>query len=180
MKKQMVTPFSGLSKIRMRGVLSIHVRDARTGRILRSIHKKNTITNQAGDVLRALIAQRTTDPAASRYAIGSMRFGTSSVVATQADTDLLAEVSTIRKELDDTAKTNGVSGEIVFQATLETTDGNGSTLREVGLFTTGVSWVGDVDPATADVFLFARQVHAAVEKTSALTLEYNWAIQFTV
>ena len=168
-----------VSPIKMRGILTIHVKNAKNGAILRTIHKQNVITDDAGNVMRSLIAQRATDHAAAYLALGSMRFGTSSTTPLRSQTDLLAEVSSARKELEDMDKQNGSAGEIQFIATLQSADANGNTLREVGLFTTGTAWDGAQNPANG-LYMFARQIHAPIEKTVALTLEYNWAIQFTV
>jgi len=166
-----------LSRIRMHGVLTIHVRDVETRRILRTVVKRNTITFSAGDIVRALLAQRATDDPVAESQLGSMRFGTSATAPTRYDTNLLGEVSTVRRELTDAKKINGVSGELTLRATMESSAGNGNTYKEAGLFTQGTGWSGAV---SGSLLLFARQVHAAIEKTASVALEYNWALQFTV
>jgi len=165
-----------LSKVKMIGTLTIHVREAKTGRIVRTVIKENTITYDAGDVLRALLAQRATDPAAANLSLASMRFGTSNTAPTRSDTDLLAEVAAVRKQLLDINKTDGITGEITFQATLGTADGNGSTFQEAGLFTRGSTWNDDVG---GSLLMFSRQVHSPIPKTSGFSLDYDWTIQFT-
>ena len=174
---QIIQGNSLLSRMRMVGVLTIHVRDAKTNRVLRTIVKRNTITFAAGDIVRALLSQRATDDTAAELQLGSMRFGTSATSPTRYDTDLLGEVSTVRRELSDAKKVNGVTGELSLRATIEATAGNGNTYREAGLFTKGVSWNGAV---AGSLQCFARQVHAAIEKTGSIALEYNWTLQFTV
>lgn len=168
------------SVMKMQGTLVIHVREAQTRRVLKTIYKRNTITFNAGDIVRALLAQRTvpTDPAPAEYALGSMRFGTSTTAPTRYDTDLLTEVPvlSVRKQLTDAKKVNGVSGEISLLATLDTTDANGYTLSEAGLFTAGTVWNNSVG---GSLQLFARQVHAAIPKTSSISLDYTWTLQFT-
>lgn len=165
------------SRLRMVGTLIIHVKDVR-GRVLRTIHKRNTITFNAGDVVRALLAQRATDPATTELQLGSMRFGTSTTSPTRYDVDLLEEATTVRKQLTDSKKINGVSGELSLQATMETTEGNGLSkpLAEAGLFTLGTLWSANVG---GNLKLWARQVHAPITKTSAISLDYNWTLQFT-
>lgn len=165
-----------LSKVKMIGTLTIHVREAKTGRVVRTVIKENTITYDAGDVLRGLLAQRTTDYAATQLSIGSMRFGTSNTAPTRSDTDLYAEVAAIRKQLLDVNKVDGITGEISFQATLGTADGNGSTFQEAGLFTIGAAWNNDVG---GSLQMFARQIHSPIPKTSGFSLDYDWTIQFT-
>lgn len=159
------------------GNITVRVRDVKTGRILRTVSKRNTITYDAGNVVRALLAQRATDSAASAYSLGSMRFGTSSVAATRADTDLIAEVSAVRKELTDGVKLDGATGELVVQATLASGDGNGNTFQEAGLFTLGTGTYND--PVGTPLLMFARQVHAPLAKTVGIALDYEWALQFT-
>ncbi len=165
-----------LSKIKIIGTLTIHVRDGKTGHVLRTIVKENTITYNAGDVVRALLAQRATDNAAAELALGSMRFGTSTTTPTRNDTNLGSEVAGTREQLQDVNKVDGISGEISLQATLDTTEANGNTLTEAGLFTTGTAWANDVGGTT---YMFARQIHSPIAKTSSISLDYNWKLQFT-
>lgn len=174
---QIIQGNSLLSRLRMHGTLTIHVRDAKTRRVLRTIVKRNTITFAAGDIVRALLAQRTTDDDPAELQLGSMRFGTSNTAATRYDVDLLAEVSSVRRELTDSEKISGVTGEISLRATMEASAGNGNTYREAGLFTRGTAWNGAV---AGSLQCFARQVHASIEKTGSISLEYNWTLQFTV
>lgn len=176
-KVRIIEPTIG--KMKMRGRLTIHVLDSKTGRVLKTIHKQNTITFDAGNIVRGLLAQRATDHAAANLSIASMRFGTDNTTPTRSDTDLIAEVSAVRKQLGDSAKTNGITGEIIFQATLESGDGNGNTFREVALFTRGDTWNNDVN-SSEGLEMFSRQINPAVEKTAGITLEYNWGLQFTV
>lgn len=165
------------SRLRMSGILTIHVIDVKTNRIIQTLIKQNTITFSAGDIVRALLAQRATDAAATEFQLGSMRFGTSNTAPTRYDTDLLGEISAVRRELTDDKKVNGVTGEISLRATMEAGAGNGYTYREAGLFTKGTTWNNAVG---GSLQCYSRQVHSAVEKTSSIALEYNWVLQFTV
>ena len=166
------------SSLKIIGTLTIHAIDVRTGNVVWTFHKRNTIVYDASNIVRSLLAQRTpaADPAPAEYSWGSMRFGTSGTVPTRYDTDLLAEVSTARKQLTDDKKVNGITGEITLQATLGSGDANGYTLREAGIFTQSTLWSADVG---GTLKMFSRQVHPAYEKTSALQLEYGWVMQFT-
>jgi len=165
------------SRLKTVGTLVIRVREAGSGRLIKTLAKRNTITYNAGDIVRAMLAQRATDPAAGNYALGSMRFGTSATAPTRYDTDLLAEVGSTRQRLIDAKKVDGVTGELTLQATLGTSEGNGNTLQEAALFTLGAAnWD---DPVGGTLLMFSRQVHAAVAKTVAITLDYNWTLQFT-
>jgi len=166
------------STMRIQGTLVIHVRDGASQRVLRTIYKRNTITFDAGDIVRSLLAQRTppSDPAPLEYSLGSMRFGTSTVAPTRFDTGLIAEVPAARKELTDLKKVNGIQGEMSLQATLGTADAVGSTLSEAGLFTRGTVWDNAVG---GSLLMFARQIHAPVTKSAFISLDYNWTLQFT-
>jgi hypothetical protein len=170
------------SGVKLYGALTIHVFEAATGRVLRTLSKHNTIVDNARDIVRALLAQRALgaggDPVnIYEYSWGSMRFGTSGTAPTPLQGDLLAEVPAARKELADIKKVNGSTGEITLSATLESGDANGSTLREAGIFTRGPGlWSAGVG---GTLKMFSRQAHPAIEKTSAIRLEYTWVIQFT-
>jgi len=166
-----------VSRLRMIGILRIRVRDVATGKVLRTIIKRNTITYDAGDIVRALLAQRATDTPAAQFQFGSMRFGTSSTATSRNDTNLMAEVTAVRRQLTDLEKLNGGSGELTLHAFMEGTAGNGHTYREAGLFTVGTLWSADVG---GSLMCFARQLHAAIEKTASVALEYDWTLQFTV
>lgn len=175
MKKIQAAPT--LQRVRMQGTLTIRVRDVRTGRILRTLQKRNTITFDAGDIVRALLSQRATDPAPAEYRFGSMRFGTDNTAATRGDTDLIGEIVSVRKELTDGQKVDGVTGEITLDASLQSGDGNGNTFQEAGVFTHG-SGTYDANQG-GTVKMFSRQVHAPLAKTVGLVFDYNWTFQFT-
>lgn len=165
--------------IPMIGTLRIAVRDAKTRKIQKRITIKNKITFLAADVLVELVAQRASDPTASRCLIHSMRMGSSNTTAARSDTNLGAFV--VGVTLADVNKITGAPGELQFIATLEAGDGNGNTLREAGLFTAGAAPSTSDAPGTApgDTRLFARQVHPDIPKTAAIVLDYSWTIAFT-
>lgn len=165
------------SPLTMKGTLVIEVRTAARRRLLRRITKRNVITFDAGDIVRALVAQRATDPVAANFRMGSMRFGANNTPPLRSDTDLIGEVVSVRKELTDLQKVDGLSGEISFTATLQTSDGNGNTFQEAGLFTHGAGvFSANVG---GNVKAFARQVHAPIAKTSGVVFDYTWTLQFT-
>lgn len=166
-----------ISRMRMIGTLTIRVRDVRTGRVLRIWKKRNTITYDAGDVVRDLLAQRATDYPPAQLQLGSMRFGTNALTPSRGDTNLLNEIASVRRQLTDLTKINGGVGEISLHATMEGSAGNGYTYREAGLFTQGAVWNGDIG---GSLQMFTRQVHPTIDKTSAIALEYDWKLQFTV
>jgi len=167
--------------IPMRGDLTIVVRSAISRKQIRRITIRNKITFLAADVLVEMLAQRSTDPDTTYDQIWSMRMGLSNTAASRADQNLGAFA--IGKQLFDVNKVTGVPGELEFTAVLEAGDSNGVTLQEAGLFTRGSA--GSPTPSDlpgpdpGDVHLFARQIHPAIPKTSAIVLEYSWRIAFT-
>ena len=71
-----------------------------------------------------------------------------------------------------------MTGEIELQMTIPTTDANGNTLVEAGLYTRGDQDSPDyADPASHDALMVARQVHAAIVKTSSISVEYTWTFR---
>lgn len=94
-----------------------------------------------------------------------MAVGTSSTAPADGDTALGAEVYraliTHRVQLAEGIK---------FQLYIPTTEANGSTLAECGLFTV----VGDIVNK-----LFARAIFTATPKTSAVTVTISWTISIT-
>lgn len=163
--------------ISLRGDVTMRVRNAKTGELLRRIEIRNTITYEALQVIIRLLAQRTVafggdpnspdpDPAALKF--GSLRVGTGTTPPNRGNTALENEVHSI--ELSDTSLILTLSNpfEIRVVATLEAEFGNGSTLTEAGLYTAGSE--------TESPVLFARQVHAALPKSEALVIDYDWRI----
>jgi hypothetical protein len=178
--------------IKMRGDLRIIVRDSATGRRLRTIEIRNKITFLAADVLVELLAQRATDPQPPGFPIAaapvktpnelfSMRMGSSNVPASRADTNLGAFV--VGKQLLDVNKVTGVPGELELIASLGAADANGVTLQEAGLFTRGSALAPSPSDPPGTVpgqpRLFARQIHPAIPKSTAISLDYSWRIGFS-
>ncbi|MAG64690.1 MAG: hypothetical protein CMK74_02280 [Pseudomonadales bacterium] len=165
-----------VSELKMKGTLTIHHRDLQ-GNIIWTWSKRNTITFDAGDIVRALMAQRVADTAAVELQWGSMRFGTSNLAPTRYDTDLIAEETALRKALLDTNKVDGISGEITLQTTMLSTEGNTKVFQEAGVFTLGAGVFNDA--VGGSLQMWARQVHAAFTKSDTFSVDYSWTFQFT-
>lgn len=163
----------------MMGTVCATVRSAKTGKVLRRIKIRNKITFLAADILVELFAQRATDPNPIQDLVFSMRMGSSNTAASRADTNLGA--FTIGKVIGDAGKVNGAPGEITFIATLDSGDANGTTLREAGLFTAGLSPATSDSPGTTPgvTRMIARQVYPDIPKTSSIVIDYSWTIAFT-
>lgn len=173
--------------ISMKGMLTITVRSSITREVVRRITIRNKITFLAADTLVELWAQRATDPPPVQDMIYSMRMGTANTPASRADTNLGAYA--IGAQLTDVNKVTGIAGEIEFIALLGAGDANGITLQEAGLFTRGsavsprpvnVETTSDV-PGTSpgNPRMVARQIHAPIPKSAAITVEYSWCVAFT-
>jgi hypothetical protein len=165
--------------IPMKGTLCITVRDAVTREIKRRQEIRNKITFLAADVLVELIAQRATDPTPDKGRLYSMRMGTSNTPASRSDINLGAFV--VGVQLIDVNKVTTSPGEIQLIAELDSTLGNGNTLREAGLFTAGASPSTSDTPGTTPgtTRMIARQVYADVVKTALVTVDYSWVLSFT-
>ena len=177
----MNSPTAFQESIAMRGDLTIVVRDGRTKVALQRIEIRNKIMFLAGGVVVDLLAQRAADAAPAANQIFSMRMGTSNTAASGGDTNLGAMV--VGKALSDADKVSGALGNSKFVATLETTEGNGATLREAGLFTQGSATTAQrrathrvkIRPALGCLLgKLARH-----SKDFRDTLQYNWRIAFT-
>jgi hypothetical protein len=163
----------------MMGTISMVVRSAKTGRVLKRLTIRNKITFLAADVLVELIAQRSSDPAPGRNFVYSMRMGSSNTTAARSDINLGAY--TIGKVIGDVGKVTGAPGEIKFITTLGSGDANGTTLREAGLFTAGATPSTSNTPGATpgSTRMIARQVYPDVPKSASIVVDYSWTIAFT-
>jgi hypothetical protein len=162
----------------LRGVLKIVVRDAATGAIKRTQVINNQITYLFATILTELVCQRSTDPAPLQDALYSMRMGTGTNQPTRSDVNLQAYV--IGYALPDVNKVTLAPGEITLIATMPSTDGNGSTFSEAGLFSGGTAMSTSDTPGTAPgtTRMIARQVYSPIAKTSAVTIDFSWTLLF--
>lgn len=104
---------------------------------------------------------------ASNGNVTHMGVGTNSTVAVPAQLALVAEV--FRGALTKVTRSAQSVGAELF---LTSTQGNGNTLVEAGLFN------GDIGMSSPRDAMFARFVHAPVVKTSGVTITYLWSIGF--
>lgn len=169
----------GLDGIPMWGRVGITIRDTYTREIRRRLEIRNKITFLAADLLVELIAQRASDPVATRNMVYSMRMGSSNTAAARSDTNLGAFL--IGKIIGDSGKVTGAPGELQFIATLDSGDANGTTLREAGLFTAGAApSISDTPGITpGSTRMIARQVFPDVPKNPGIVVDFSWVIAFT-
>lgn len=141
------------------------VRNALTGKVLTRYRIKNTIVFGGLSAIIQLLAQNTGGPAPNTLNITSLHVGTGTIAPTRADTALVNDVFTMALVSADRTVALSTS-QLTITKTLGTTDANGNTLTEAGLF-------------LADGSMFARQIHPAIPKTNIITITYEWQISFT-
>ena len=152
-------------KSALRGDLRITVRSAITGASIRRLLIKNTITQKALTAIIRLLAQPT-DITLTNYQMTSLHIGTGTAAPTKTQTALSTEVLSLPLAEENRIITDSDPFELKILITLGADQGNGNTLTEAGLFLT-------------NNFMFSRQTHPALVKTSALVFDYDWRIEFT-
>lgn len=154
------------ARLPLRGDIELVVRQE--GEIVRRIAIRNTITYVGHVAMLQLLAQALGGSASIGGSPGKLAPGTNGTPPTVGDIALGAALGP-SDQIDLTAPNlavNAPSRELVITGTLSTSQGNSSSLREVGL-------------VLANGDLFARQVHPAVAKTALLTVTYTWRVAVT-
>lgn len=143
------------------GIVDIEAVDTRTGDVVHRERVKNLFVTTGRNKLRDALAgslASATDAQATHFAVG-----TGSTAVTAADTALGSE--TTRNSM---TKTTTTAGQVVFNYFLSTSQANGSTLTEAGLFN-----------AASSGTMLARVVHTGIAKTSSIAITYTWTITIT-
>lgn len=148
------------------GIVKVREYD-KDGRLVCEREDRNLITNGIKDVLGELLVQdflggaRTT----AQLKIDSIKMGTSNVTPARTQT-ALQSAPAVTKTLAAVNVARPSTGTYTFTVTMDTSEGNGNTFREVGLF-------------TQDGTMIARQVHADTAKDATKSLEYIWTLIFS-
>lgn len=150
-------------------------------RILRW-HRKNQITNEGRVALLTLMCPYGVADGQLINSIWSFVVGTNATPPTIDDT--LATMTPVW-----TSALSFIGGEctvvttppnsyyLAISKTLGSEDANDSTITEAGIFTRG----DDPDPLVAvGRKLYARQTHTGLEKTAAMTVQYDWQLGLTI
>lgn len=126
----------------------------------------NLIVDSGLSALSQLIGQTVATPTDLKF--DRIRIGTDSTPPAATQTDIIAPLLNDSEQLISTVTENVSStpGLTEFIATLGTAQGNGETLREVGLFTSNGTMI-------------ARQVYGDIVKSSTFAVEYTWRISFS-
>lgn len=147
----------------LQGFIEVVAVRARDGKVLRRIDVQNTITYAGIGAVLFLFSQD--GVTLTDFQLASLRVGTNATPPTKGNTALGTQV--FSKALGPSNRLRSLpTGELVLSTQLTTSEANGNTLTEAGLF------LGNGQ-------LFARQVHPAIAKTSSITVSYNWRIAVT-
>lgn len=140
--------------IRCKGLLTVEVEDAVTGKVLERHQYKNLVVTAGRNLLRDLLND--SSPAGlTHFGIGT---GTTAVAA--SDTALVAEITpraTVTSKTTDSAK-------LTVKYYLPSGTANGNTITEAGVFN-----------ASSGPTMYARVVLASsIVKTSAIAVTFQW------
>lgn len=139
------------------GVLVVEIRSARTGRLLRRLRESNLVVNAGLTLVRDLLDSTIAAPTPPTH----LAFGTDATAAAGTQTALVAEV--FRDALTSRVRT-GLT--ITFKHFLSSSQANGNTLREWGLFN-----------AAAAGTMFSRAVFGSpIIKTTSITVTSQWTV----
>lgn len=143
----------GLDLVHARANVLVETVDARSGRVLFLARSHNLVTDAGLNLLRDLVY-------GDGVTITHGAVGTDATTPDPSDTTLAAE--TVR---DLIAQRTKAAQELVVKFVVGSTQGNGTTLREAGLF----------NAASAGT-LYARVTPTAVVKTDAILVIYTWTL----
>lgn len=143
-------------RLEARANVLVETVDARTGRVLARERKHNLVTDAGLNLLRDLVH-------GDGVTISHGAVGTDATAPAAGDTTLAAE--TLR---DLIAQRTKAAQELAVKFVVGSTQGNGTTLREAGLFN-----------AASSGTLYARVTPTAVAKTDAILVIYTWTLGWT-
>lgn len=148
--------------------LRLDVRSATDGRLLARHETHNLVTTAGRNLIRDLLhwASAADDPRPSGLTYFAV--GTGSTAPAAGDVQLGAEVAR-----DVFTQRTKATGQLEIKFYLASTQANGSTLREAGLFGNGAT------AAANSGSLYARALHDAIAKTSAIAITYTWTLTWT-
>ncbi len=150
---------SGLIRRRLRSPLSltcnvtIELRDAASGRLLRRMRRHNLVTLVARNAIRDLLNGVSTPATITHFAVGT---GATAPAATDAALQTEVFRDMVTKRTPD-------AGKLSLQYYLPSTAANGYSLTEAGLLT-----------AASGGLLVARVTYQPIAKTASLQVIYNW------
>lgn len=143
--------------------VDVEVRCAETGDLIDRHERHNLFVDMGLEVLADALAG--TGTYSGEGNVTHMAVGTDNTAVVAGDDALGAEV--FRGALTKVSRSG--TGGVVCELYLTSVQGNGSTLREAGLFN------GDGLASPNDA-MFARVTHPPITKTSSITVTYRWTI----
>jgi hypothetical protein len=152
-----------IENIKLHVNVKIIVHDIKTSKVLDIKELHNLAVTSGKNLLRDFLNNDGVD-GLTYFAVG-----TDNTAAASGDTTLGTEV--FRKLFTQTNKT---SGSLNIKTYVGSTEGNGNTLTEAGLF--GGAATGVADSGT----LYARATFTGIVKTSAIGVTFDWDCGFTV
>jgi hypothetical protein len=136
------------------GSFSLVIKD-KEGKVIKTIKEKNLIVNGGRNSAARLIGGGGGGKQITQIAVG-----TSGTAASLPDSDLTDKfIKAV------TSVSYPQTGAVTFAFEIGVSEANGMAIREFGLF-------------SADNSLFARKVRDVINKTSDISLEGTWTIQF--
>ena len=149
----------------IKGYVAIRCLD-QDGNVIWEKQSHNLITFGIRDVLGELLVQNfvTGARSTSDLKIASIRMGTSDASPARGQIGLQS-TAVVFKALTAPNVSRTSAGIYVYNVTMETGEGNGTTFTEVGLF-------------TSDGTMIARQVHPPFTKDISQTIQYTWTQVF--
>lgn len=145
--------------LRLGANILIEAHDVETGELIHSEEVHNLVVTAGRNLIRDLLSGTSTAE------LSHFGVGTSSTAVSASDTDLGAVIGSGR---DAITSFTSASGSLAVKYYLNSSTGNGSTLREAGIF--NASSGGD---------MFARAVYSAIVKTSSITVTFSWLISIS-
>lgn len=159
------------------GHLTVRVLD-KNGKELRVLSAPNVVTNGAKAALAKLLVPAT-EPDQDDNQFWWLQAGDGSTTPDVTDV-ALAGSNTYAKDFDTkTYNAYSTDGLVECVVTFGTSEGNGNTYQEAGLWTRGDDGTAGNFATSAGKTMCARQLHASIAKTSSIQLEYTWRFQLT-
>jgi hypothetical protein len=126
------------------------------GNIINEYRAHNHVVTSGRNLIRDLLNSSTTG--LSHFAVGT---STTAVTSTQTTLTTQVFIDTITQTITDTAK-------LTVRYFLGTTDANGSTLTEAGIFNSSASGA-----------MYARVTHTGILKDVSTTITYSWDLTWS-
>lgn len=164
-----------ISTVGLKGQFTIRVKDAATGEVIQEINKQNLVCTGARKALLRLVSQQTTPDDYEQTKLWAIYCGNGTTPPVNTETALVS--AQFKKAVDQPMTVDLTNGYVEVQMVMESGEGNGYDYTEVGLMSRGTA---DNPATTTNYLMYARQIHGAIPKTSAISIEYTWRLQILI